>query len=342
MRTFIFLPPVHKPVGGVAVLFQIAAHLRQAGQAAFLVPREKGGWAPQAYAGMIPEIPWAELNLTPEDIWLVPEGWVNALAPGLAAKSRCLLYCQNWAYLFSSLPPDLNLASLPLRFLAVSQPVAWFIEQTVPGMQGQTPDIPRPDILRPGIDLATFCAPAEKPSDRLRVAYMPRKNKALVQQVRAIFQSRNRTLTREVEFAEISGLDAPGVARVLQDSHVFLASGFPEGCPLPPLEALACGCLPVGFSGFGGWDYMRQAREHEARFRPWWPLRPVHWAGNGLWSADADVLDAALNLETALEWWKTRPEELARTLAAGQQTAAAYGLDQQRAQILALWKRLTP
>ena len=337
MRTFIFLPPAHKPVGGVAVLYQIGAILRQAGHAAFLVPREKGGWAPQALAGLVPEVPWAEMRLTPEDLWLVPEGWPNALAPGLAAGARCLLYCQNWAYLFSALPPDLDLTALPLSLAAVSEPVAWFMTQSLPGLAGEPPG-----ILRPGIDRDLFRAPQEKPGGRLRVAFMPRKNKALVQQVRAIFESRNRTLAREVEFTGISGLDSTGVAQALADSHVFLATGFPEGCPLPPLEAMACGCLPVGFSGFGGWDYMRQAQSGGGRFRPWWPLRHVPWGGNGLWSADADVLDAALNLETALDWWRTRAGELSLALRAGQETARAYGLDRQRDQVLDLWKRLTP
>ena len=337
MRTFIFLPPVHKPTGGVAVLYQIAAILREAGHAAFLVPRDKGGWSPASLAGAVETIAWEDLRLTPEDVWLAPEGWPNALAPGLSAQARCLLYCQNWAYLFSALPPGLHLSALPLGFLAVSEPVAWFMAQSLPGLSGTLPD-----ILRPGIDLALFRAPQEKPDGPLRVAFMPRKNKALAQQVRAIFESRNRSLAREVEFAEISGLDAPGVARVLADSHVFLSTGFPEGCPLPPLEAMACGCLPVGFSGFGGWDYMRQAQYGGGRFRPWWPLREVPWGGNGLWSADADVLDAALNLETALDWWKTRAGELSLALKAGQETARAYGQDRQRDQVLDLWRRLTP
>jgi glycosyltransferase involved in cell wall biosynthesis len=125
-----------------------------------------------------------------------------------------------------------------------------------------------------------------------------------------------------MEWVEIHGLSSNQVAERLRGAHVFLATGFPEGCPLPPLEAMACGCLPVGFTGFGGLDYMRQAPS--AGFVSPHPLRDVPWAGNGLWSADGDVLDAALNLERALEWWRNDTEPLHETLEAAGRTAAAY------------------
>ena len=102
---------------------------------------------------------------------------------------------------------------------------------------------------------------------------------------------------------------------------------------------MACGCLVVGFSGFGGWDYMRQAPRERPAFAPWWPLRDAPWSGNGLWSADADVLDLALNLETAVSWFDspdTGSEVLARTLENARTTARAYSLDEQRKGVLAI------
>ena len=123
-----------------------------------------------------------------------------------------------------------------------------------------------------------------------------------------------------------------GVARLLRRSHIFLATGFPEGCPLPPLEAMASGCLPVGFSGFGGWDYMRQAGN--SNFTPWWPIREVPWQGNGLWSADGDVLDAALNLEKAVAWFMGDAPEKERTVKAAIETSGNYTHEAQRIETL--------
>ncbi|GAB7022128.1 glycosyltransferase family protein [Salidesulfovibrio brasiliensis] len=322
MKTFIFLPPVSKPTGGVTVLRQVADILHLSGREAFLVARDEAGWRPEGLKDAAPVIEWDDLRLSAGDRWVVPEGWVNALAPGLEAEAECVSYVQNWAYLFSSLPPGVTWDRLPVSFVAVSDPVRHYIRQTV---KRTAP------VLRPGIDPTIFHSADTRPQGKVRIAYMPRKNKSLAAQIRAAFEARcGRDAAR---WTPIEGMDAYGVAETLRNSHIFLMTGFPEGCPLPPLEAMACGCLCVGYSGFGGWDYMRQA-EPEPRFTPWWPLRDVPWGGNGLWCADGDVLDAALSLETAVNWWTEQPTELDTALANARTTAEAYSPEAQQAAVL--------
>lgn len=328
MKTYIFLPPVNKPTGGITVLRQIADILHQSGREAFLVARDKGSWRPEGLANSAPVIEWADMRLTKEDLWLVPEGWINALSPGLEAGASCLSYVQNWAYLFSSLPEGVDWHKLPVEFLAVSDPVAYFIKEST------YKDAP---ILRPGIDRSIFHVSKKKKSAKMTVAYMPRKNKAMAAQIKSIFEHRNGPDT--IRWRAIEGMDAYGVADALRSSHIFLMTGYPEGCPLPPIEAMACGCLPVGFSGFGGWDYMRQAQVLP-RFSPWWPLREVPWSGNGLWCADGDALDAALCLEEAVKMISEAGPYLDATLQAGQDTATAYSTDVQKNSVLAMWDAL--
>lgn len=326
MRTFIFVPPVKQAAGGITVLRQVAGILHQAGQEVALVRREAASWRPSGLRCHAPEMDWKDLRLRPDDLWVVPEGWVNALTPGLQAGARCVVYVQNWAYLFSALPQGVDWQQLPAEFLAVSDPVAHFIRKTT----GK----PSP-VLRPGIDRELFTTPASKPSGPVRIAYMPRKNKAQARQIQDILSSRG--LARDVRWTPIEGLDAHGVARALAGSHLFLMTGFPEGCPLPPLEAMASGCLCVGFSGYGGWDYMRPAQPLP-RFTPWWPLRETPWGGNGLWCADADVLDAALLLEQAVDWVNRATPEYAATLQNARKTADAYSLEHQQKNTLEIWR----
>jgi len=331
MITHIFLPPVAKPTGGVTVLRQIADILHQGGHEARLVVRDNSGWRPEGLADAAPVIQWADMRLTGDDLWLVPEGWVNALMPGLEARATCLSYVQNWAYLFSSLPDGADWHTLPVEFLAVSDPVSFFIKQST------CKDAP---ILRPGIDRSIFYAPEKKPDDVISIAYMPRKNKAMVAQIKSIFEhSCGGFDPKGVRWVPIEGMDTYEVAETLRSSHIFLASGYPEGCPLPPLEAMACGCLPVGFSGFGGWDYMRQG-QMMPRFTPWWPLRDVHWTGNGFWCADGDALDASLCLTEAVELINSGGPALDSLLKAGQETAIAYDTEEQRKAVLELWNAL--
>jgi len=43
---------------------------------------------------------------------------------------------------------------------------------------------------------------------------------------------------------------------VLRESAVFLSSSHPEGFGLPPCEALACGCVVIGYHGGGGKEFL--------------------------------------------------------------------------------------
>ncbi len=339
MRTYLFIPPLRKVAGGLAVLLRMASLLHHAGFDAVLVPRDA-----QAESALplpdVPVLPFDQAAPGKQDIWLVPEGWVNALAPGLRQGARCVVYVQNWAYLLSSLPPDVAWQQLPVSFLSVSQPVAWFVEQVT----GSTSP-----ILRPGIDLDLFSPPEQLSwSGKLRIAFMPRKNKALLERTREILTARLqlRGLTDSVEWLAIENCGPEGVADILRRAHVFLATGFPEGCPLPPLEAMACGCLVVGFAGYGGWDYLRQAYQSGlgAGHHPWWPERDDFPAsdlsqdqGNAFVVPDADVLAAAFALEHALDLWQTQSPQLVRILDNARTAVQHYGLEAQQKRLVQLW-----
>jgi hypothetical protein len=335
MATFFALPPLPKPTGGLAVLHRLAAALFAAGQDVRLAAREERRWAPE-YSRNAPAVPWDLARPTSDDIWLAPEGWVGLLAPGLAAKARCLVYVQNWAYLFSSLPEGVTWDRLPVQFLAVSRPVAWHLAQAT-GVA--------PPLLRPGIDLARFSPPAARPAaPPVRVAWMPRKNSAQGRMVIDFLAARQaRGLCPPLAWVEIAGQDPAGVADLLRSCHLFLVTGFPEGCPLPPLEAMACACLPVGFTGFGGHDYMRQADpDLPGAARPWWPTQHAdEFPGNGLWVADADVPAAALALERAAR--RVLPDSpeghLHRVALDGAAaTAARFSLEAQARAAVELWQ----
>lgn len=340
MRTRIFIPPLPRMSGGLAVLYRLASHLHRAGHDVALVPRDTAPCLDDA-ARELPVVQWESIDLSADDLWLVPEGWINALAPGLKAGARNVVYVQNWAYLLSALPSGVQWPQLDVSFMAVSDPVAWFTRETT-GREAV--------VLRPGIDTNLFhpantgSTDACPPRDRVRVCWMPRKNKALAIQIRAILEARlslappcGSAGPLPVEWVEIHGMQQPEVAAALRSAHIFLATGFPEGCPLPPLEALASGALVVGFAGMGGWDYMRQAMP--GGYLPWYPLREVPWGGNGLYAADADVTGAAFALEHAIRMIAAADPRVDTLRQAGLHTAATYDLAAQRDALLTLWAR---
>ena len=290
------------------------------------------GHPPLALPPGLPVFPLARPGLEPKDRYLVPEGWPNALGPGLAAGAQCIVYCQNWAYLDSGLPEGVTLDQLPVAYLAVSDPVARYIGR----MLGS-----EPPVLRPAIDPARFYPPRAKPAaDPVRVAFMPRKNKGLAAMIRRFALTRAKRTGLRLDFVPIENLPPDGVAETLRSCHVFLATGFPEGCPLPPLEAMACGCVVAGFSGFGGFDYMRQIDPDG--YAPSVPLRPVAWGGNGCYAADHDVFGATACLERAAGLWVAGGTALESVLDNGRRTAAAYHPEHKREALAALWQPGAP
>ena len=320
-RVGIFYPPLGRKSGGTEVLLQIASTFTKLGLETVLGFWESPSHALQGELNVL-GLHWklcTDLDLGKEDLWIVPDGWVNGLSLGLKAGARCVLYCQSWTYLFNGLPENVRWHDLPVEFLAVSHPVACFMDQVM----GK-----RPPVVRPYIDTELFYPSKEKPSaPPVRVAFMPRKNSALIMQIRRIVQERQPDLFSRITWVRIEGESRKGVADILRSCHVFLASGFPEGFALPPLEAMACGCIPVGFTGLGGWDYMRQAGT--GCVAPPLELRPVDWEGNGMYFADGDVLGAALGLEKIVGAIIGKDENILDIIQAGSMTGAAYGHEQQ-------------
>lgn len=311
----------------MVVIAQIAAALHNASYPAFLVSSEA---VPESLAGDLPVIPLKDLQLKQGDRWIVPEGWPMFLGPGMSGNADCALYVQNWAFLHGLLPEKLTWPSLPLRMISVSYPVAVFIEETT-GL-----DAP---VISPAINPELYFPPAkhQKPlsrDEKVRIAWMPRKNKNLASQIRAIFEARlSKNGNRLPEWIAIDNLSPADVGETMRHSDIFLITGFPEGCPLPPLEAMACGCIVAGFTGIGGWDYMRQG--YPEAWEPYFNLPQTTWGQNGFFVPDGDVWGASKVLEEA---YNSLFSDLSLQLRkAGFETAAYYNAAHQRDQVLSLW-----
>lgn len=81
-----------------------------------------------------------------------------------------------------------------------------------------------------------------------------------VVQVLSILRRRNALDDWEVE--SIDGLPEEKVAEKLAGCGIFLSFGTFEGCPLPPLEAMASGCVVIGYHGRGGREYFDPSFSH--------------------------------------------------------------------------------
>jgi len=137
-----------------------------------------------------------------------------------------------------------------------------------------------------GIDPGLWSPPETMPDPIL--TYMPRRRRDEANQVLHILA--NRGVLEDWVVEPIDGMSEAEVADALRRSAVFLSFGKHEGCPVPPLEAMACGSHVIGYDGYGGGEYFQSpfaqavpdgdviafARAAE-EFLSDYPRRRAHW-----------------------------------------------------------------
>lgn len=334
MRSVLFIPPLARMSGGLANLYQLARDLRGLGHDVALVcPGDKAAGFSDVKEEGFAVLPWEGLRLFASDLWLVPESWPNALGAGLNQGAAAVVYAQSWNFLLTTLPPGVRWKQLPVRFIAVSRPVAWFMEQVL--------ELKVEGFLPPTLHPAFSAVADARPANAVRVAWMPRKNKALAEQIRQVAEA---DLARQadappVSWTAVHNLAPRDVAEVFASCHIYLGTAFPEGFGLPPLEAMAAGCAPVGFTGFGGWDYMRQAAP--SSHGPPFSLETAPGEGNGFYFADGDIMSAGLGLSAAVRMAADNTPDWRRMIRAGKTTASHYTREARLPLLAQLWTDLT-
>jgi glycosyltransferase involved in cell wall biosynthesis len=148
---------------------------------------------------------------------------------------------------------------------------------------------------------------------------MPRKNAQDVVQVLNLL--RGRGALSGWDLVPIDGVPEAEVAKRLGECAVFLSFGHPEGCPLPPLEAMASGCVVVGYHGRGGREYFDPAYSY-----------PVEVG---------DVVGFAKAVEEVLEWDQREPGTLERKgKLAAEYVRTNYSPEREAQDIVGIWETI--
>jgi glycosyltransferase involved in cell wall biosynthesis len=130
----------------------------------------------------------------------------------------------------------------------VSEDSAAYLRYAFPGL--------RVERVRVGLDPALHhppVVPRAATPGRRQIAYMPRKRAGEAVQVLKLLQARGAL--RGWTVTPIEGRSERETADLLRASDVFLSFSSQEGFGLPPAEAMACGCLVVGYHGHGGREF---------------------------------------------------------------------------------------
>ncbi|MFZ0034876.1 MAG: hypothetical protein WAK60_07820 [Sedimentisphaerales bacterium] len=190
-------------------------------------------------------------KLGPEDFLVVPEDYgpnSSNLAPGI----KKVIFNQNAYYSFAHYSIEKDNMTIPYRnkdykaVIAVSEDNINYLAYAFPGLK----------IFRihNSIDASIFSSNKNK---QKAVCFMTRKHANEVQQVINILKFRNSL--GDFKLVPIENKTEKEVAEIMKTSLIYLAFGYPEGCPLSIAEAMSCGCYVIGYHGFGGRELMSPA-----------------------------------------------------------------------------------
>lgn len=297
--------------GGELVNFQHVATLRKLGWRAVALLDEASQVAMPSRPFSVPMVQrGAALKLAPHDVVVMPEVTPPPAWERMVKQCRVVMHNQNPFYTFRAFDSMQALNAVGLfGALCCSD----FTREALQRW-GSTTDW---QVVRPFV-LPVFAQSGQQPGvqRKRQIAFMPRKRPGEAQLLQSMWVSMYPQLA-DVPWVEISNMARPQVAQVLAESLVFASLSYHEGLGLPPLEAMAAGCLVAGFTGQGGSEYATPA--------------------NGRWVAEGD-LEAWVHALAADVQADVSTIEMRR--AAGYETAARFDVVQFEAGLNVAWQKL--
>jgi glycosyltransferase involved in cell wall biosynthesis len=295
------------PSGGIKVMLEHVEILRAAGFDAFAYTKNEEQ-RPTAFDIDVPFLTGA-IGITPRDVIIRPETYS---ARDLEAASKGglwqVIFAQNHYYCRHSLGQARRYEDLGVSdVFCASRRIKRFLEEN---------HIAR-DV--PVVPCAIGVAPPPVSGKIEQVVAMPRKRPLEHDFIKHVFTLRHPHLA-DIPWRAIENLTHREVLEMLSRSTIFLSLQRFEGFGLPALEAMAAGCLVVGFAGDGGWDYANST--------------------NGSWVQD-DALEAvADSIAAAVAGLRGAEPSALEMIEAGKATAARHGPEPRRLALIGYFEKL--
>lgn len=243
---YMFCPDNQTPTGGVKVIYRHVDLLNASGVDAVVV-HEEPGFRVEWFDNDTRVTSRSEVTLHSSGIAVLPEVYgpdASDYAPGM----RKVIFNQSGSLTFHDYPQDGAPSRTPyldpevIACFGISERVVRYLEHTFPMMP----------VFRVSwsVDAELF-RPA--PARLRQIAFMPRKHPEEAREVFNIL--RYRGVLDGYAVVPLDGLTEAEVAAALSESLFFFSFGYPEGLPLPPAEAMAAGCVVIGYHGWGGEEF---------------------------------------------------------------------------------------
>jgi len=310
------VPDWNKPAGGPRKQYQCVDVLNAAGIPAAVV-HHSPGFRCDWFRNETKVFAASEIEVSPADVIVIPEIYGSSICQ-LPKGIRQVILNQNAYLTLDALGRGVEEAAKPYLHNPDLVAVVAVSDQNADLLRYAFRDI-TVHRVRWSVNPALYFPPATAPGKR--IAYMPRRRADEAAQVLALLKLRG--ILDGWEIVPISNRSESEVAEIMRSCRLFLSFSEREGLGLPPLEAMACGCLVVGFTGYAGAEFF---------------AKPYAVAVE-----DGDVGAFAAEVERVLAWTEQDPAAAREAALEGSRRALSnYSPEVERRDLVSLFEPLLP
>jgi hypothetical protein len=245
---YFLCPDFDVPSGGIRVIYRFVDILNAFGIKAAVIHKSRKfrcTW----FENSTNIVGARDIRFQKGDLLVLPE-WYRALIPALADGIPNLILNQNAYEMFTDVPFERGkeapiVSSDTVGIVGISKDNLRYLRLCFPSL--------RVDEITLSIDSKLF-HPSHNGKSKT-IAFMPRKRLKELNQILHVLQHRGSLDGWELQ--PIKGVTEIEAARLLSGAAIYLSLADREGIALPSLEAMASGCVVVGYHGGSAEEYMK-------------------------------------------------------------------------------------
>ena len=313
MRIFYLCPDVAEPSGGIKRLYTHVELLRENGYDAYIMHVKKG-FKLHWFDSQVPIVYPSDLPLSSfdsGDTIVIPEGVPLVMKQLKALQVKKVVIALSFAYIFRDMPIRENWKDYGINWVMANNKITRDFIQWSMGIENV-------HIIGTSVDHNIFYY--DPNMKREQAAYIKRKD-TLSPVVEKVLKSKDASF-HELGFTAIENLKLQDYARVLRESKIYLTTSTAEGFPLPILEAMACGCLCIGFDGVGGKDFIVESGPQQ----------------NFVLAKSMNLIDLSGKLAELVEMIKRNDPAIETIRQNALATAAKFSLEIEKKSVLEFWQ----